>query len=431
MVGLQLARSGRMGQARQMMQEIAPVGVRGFAPAHAWLAIDLLTRPERTKEERNELVNHLRLATAWEGLSSRLLAIYANLMAGEGSRSDALAAMERAARQDPVYLGALAVMAKQFNSPKTAADSSARAKTLISQKLEAGDATADDYLQLMKVQLADEEFQAAFETGRMGLAKTGDNDALKYWCSEALRMLFRKSIRKSDRGVEMNLALLDAAIKEFPSNPFLAEDIAMLTDMGVEASPQLKSVLESQLAKGQATAVAHLILANQEIKADRLKQAIPHLELALKLAPTHPVTLNNLALALALTDKKQLERAEELIEKALSINPGNAEFYDSQGEIRLIAERPLDAIESLEKAIGIDPSRRHTHELMVTAYRDAGLEDLAQVHEKFLAENAAEPKESAAAATTDPATGAEEDSAAVEKQSPASQSVTEEAAESP
>ena len=81
------------------------MGVRGFAAAHAWLAVDLLTRKERTKEEHKQLVDHLRQASSWDGLSSQLLAICASLQASEGNRSEALAAMERAAQQDSKYLG--------------------------------------------------------------------------------------------------------------------------------------------------------------------------------------------------------------------------------------------------------------------------------------------------------------------------------------
>ncbi len=48
---------------------------------------------------------------------------------------------------------------------------------------------------------------------------------------------------------------------------------------------ELKALMEQQLANGQATALAHLILANQEIKAGRMAEAIPHLELTLNSAP--------------------------------------------------------------------------------------------------------------------------------------------------
>ncbi len=88
--------------------------------------------------------------------------------------------------------------------------------------------------------------------------------------------MYRKSIRKTPKGVEFNLGLLDAAMKEFPSNPNLTTEIALLEEMGVEASAELKALMEQQLASGQATALAHLILANQEIKAGRMANAIPH-----------------------------------------------------------------------------------------------------------------------------------------------------------
>ncbi len=160
--------------------------------------------------------------------------------------------------------------------------------------------------------------------------------------------------------------------------------------MGVNASAELKAVMEQQLAEGKATALAHLILANQCIKAGRLIDSIPHLELTLKSAPNHPVALNNLSLALALTDASKVPRSEELIAKAISVDGRNPELYDSQGQIRIIAGRPLDAVESLEKAISIDPKRLNTRELMVKAYREAGLEDLAKAQEKSLAQLKAE-----------------------------------------
>ncbi len=52
----------------------------------------------------------------------------------------------------------------------------------------------------------------------------------------------------------------------------------------------------------------------------------------------------------------------------------------------MIAGRPLDAISSLEKAIGANPNRLGTRELIIKAYREAGLEDLAKQQEKALAQ---------------------------------------------
>lgn len=395
-VALQLAHGGRLTQARQLMQEIAPPGERGFAPAHTWLAIDMLSRSPKkegdgaqplNEKEQAVLMSHLSQAVGWEGSGSALLVIYADLLMRQGKQQQALDVMAKAVQKNPRLRGSLAMMAKGRNK-KLAEETTVDAVKSLKATIDAGKATAETYVELTALQLADENYKTALETARTGLNTVGrDNDRLKMLCSEALRLMYRQSIRKTDKGIELNLGLLDAAMKEYPSNPNLSVEIAMLTDMGVEAPPALKALMEEQLANGHATALAHLLLANQQLKEGRLAEAIPHLELSLKQAPNHPITLNNLALALALTDDSQFERAEELIDKAISVNPGNAEFYDSQGEIRLLAGRPLDAIDSLEKAIGIDPSRRHTHELMVKAYRAAGSEDMAVVHEKFLAVN--------------------------------------------
>ena len=196
--------------------------------------------------------------------------------------------------------------------------------------------------------------------------------------------MYRKSLQKTAKGVEFNLNLLDAAMREYPANPNLATEVALLENMGVEASAELKDLMEQQLANGQATAVAHLILANQQIKNGHMAEAIPHLELTVKAAPNHPIALNNLALALALTDSANVARAEELIDRALKIDSRNPELFDSQGQIRLIAGRPLDAVESCEKSISMDPNRIGTRELIVKAYRQAKLEDMAVKQEVTL-----------------------------------------------
>lgn len=394
MVARQLEHGGRIGQARQLMRELASDGEGGYAPAHTWLAVDLLARRSAegsdankplSESEHTELMTHLQVATGLPGTGASLLAVYADLLMQQGKEQQALDVMSKAAQKNPQLRGSLAMMAKGRNK-KLAEETTVDAVKALNTMIAAGKATVETYIELSALQLAAENPKAALQTATTALNTVGrGNDRLKLLASESLRMMYRQSIRKTDKGVQLNLGLLDAAMREYPTNPNLPAEIAMLTEMGVEAPPALKALMQEQLASGQATAVAHLLLANQELKAGNLKAAIPHLELSLKQAPDHPVTLNNLALALALTDTEQIERSEELIGKALQISPGNAEFYDSQGEIRLVAGRPLDAIESLEKAIGIDPSRRHTHELMVKAYRAAGSEDMAVVHEKFLA----------------------------------------------
>lgn len=387
LVAVQMAKSARLAQARQLMEEIAPLDSKnkGYEAAHAWLAIDLLSRQPLDKDQQTKLLSHLEAAQAWEGSGSGLLAIYANVMAAQGKPVEALEVMKRAAKKDPALLSALAIMARKFNQPKIADEISVKARERLKAGIARPDAKVQQFIQLASLELTEENFQAALQTTREGLNRVDkDSKELKYLGSEALRLMYRKSVRKTSKGIEFNLGLLDLAMKECPSNPNLSTEIVLLDDMGVEAPADLKALMEEQLANGQAPALAHLILANQEIKAGRMAKAIPHLELTIKAAPDNTVALNNLALALALTDSANIKRAEELIDMALRVDNRNPELYDSQGQIRLIAGRPLDAIDSLEKAIGVDPTRVGTRELIIKAYREAGLEDLATQQAKAL-----------------------------------------------
>lgn len=387
LVAVQMAKSQRLAQARQLMEEIAPLDNRnkGYEAAHAWLAIDLLSRQPLDKEQQTRLLQHLAAIQNWDGAGSGLLAIYANVMASQGKPIDALEVMAKAAKKDPGLQSALAIMARKFNMPKVADEVSVKAREQLKAAIARPDAKLIQFIQLASLELTEENYQEALKTTREGLNRVDkDSKELKYLGSEALRLMYRKSVKKTSKGIEFNLGLLDLAMKEYPANQNLTTEIALLEDMGVEATAELKALMEQQLANGQATALAHLILANQEIKAGRMAEAIPHLELTVKAAPNHTIALNNLALSLALTDVNQVKRSEELIDHALKVDDRNPELFDSQGQIRLIAGRPLDAVDSLEKAIGIDPSRIGTRELIVKAYREAGLADLASQQEKLV-----------------------------------------------
>lgn len=385
MVGLQMARTGHTSRARQLMLEIAPSGGRGYPQAHAWLAIDLYNRPNPSRENLTELMNHLRNAVEWDGAGAGLWGMYAERLSREGNHQEALKALEKAAELDDRLKPKFVLMARSLNLPKLAEEPALDAKKKLQEKIKGPKATAEDAVELVRLLLSEEDFSGALGTARAALnSYANGNEALRFLSSESLRFMYRQSIRKTDKGVELNLQLLDAALKEFPTNPNIATEIALLQGMGVAATPALKAALEEQLANGQSTALAHLVLANEELKANRILQAIPHLEMALKQAPDHPVTLNNLSLSLAMTNKNQIDRAEELIERAIRVDPKNPELFDTQGEIRLIAGRPLDALVSLEFAIGIDNNRVHTRELMVKAYRAAGMEEQAIKQERAI-----------------------------------------------
>lgn len=388
LVAAQLARQGRLGQARQMMRRIAPAAGRGFPPAHAWLAVDQLQGQQiHTKEDRERLMKDLEIAAQWSGSGPALVGVYASLLERQGNVGQAMSVLEATKTADTDLEANLRIadMAAR-NDQKTRYDRAAqKIKTEIRKRMEEDTATVTDLTYLSNLFLIEKEPAKARQTAMMGLAKEADNPKLKRLLSESFRLEYLTTMKLGESGTQVNLALLDAALKADPSNPAVGAEIARLQSLGQDAPPELRSALKQQLVSGQTTALTHILLANQLLVEGNLTEAIPHLELALLQAPNTPSVMNNLALALARTaPDKEIDRATKLAVAAANAEPTSAEFRDTLGEIKAISGDKLGAVSSYETAIGLDGSRAGTRQRLATLYRELGMKEMAEVQEQEL-----------------------------------------------
>ncbi len=393
LVGAQLSRQGKVGQARQMMRGLAPKSAKGFAPAHAWLAADQLTRRGvSNREETLELMHNLEIASSWDGSGAALRAAYAQVLEREGRIGEAIASLTEAVKIDPSLNVELANLAYRNNRKQPQEKAIESAKKVIEEKIKSESAVADDYAQLANILLLEQKADEAIARAEQGLAIDSGNAALKRLASEAFRLKYLQTIKNSAEGIQVNLGFLDAALKSDPTNPAVAEEIAKLSMIGQQATDELEAALNTQLANGQATAMTHILIANKNIVAGKLKEAIPHLKMALRQAPDNPKVLNNLALATATVSPDQIDQSLQWIEKAVSIQGNNPELHDTLGQILMLKGDELGAISSYEKAIGLDGNRVITRELMLAACEKAGMSELAEAQRTAIENLRANPK---------------------------------------
>ena len=107
-----------------------------------------------------------------------------------------------------------------------------------------------------------------------------------------------QSFIRPERLFKVNLQLLDDSIRADPTNRNAIDDVAAIVSQGGNASPEMVDALQKSLSDGTASAITHMLLANNLLQRQKSSEAIPHLEMALRRAPNHPVVLNNLAFAL-------------------------------------------------------------------------------------------------------------------------------------
>jgi predicted O-linked N-acetylglucosamine transferase (SPINDLY family) len=102
--------------------------------------------------------------------------------------------------------------------------------------------------------------------------------------------------------------------------------------------------------RSPTTAVAEAVTHHQ---AGRLPEAAALYREALAADPEHPDALH--LLGVLACDCGDLEAAEVLLGEATRIEPGIAQFHGDQGLALLLAGRPLEAVECLERALALDP----------------------------------------------------------------------------
>lgn len=326
-------------------------------------------------------------ADRWEGTGPAVRAAYAQMLVKRGEGAKAVEVLERAVKQDPSLRVMLTAIASGEGDRLKAEEAGTLAEVELLKRVEAKSATAEDYFNLAQLMLIREEPQRCIEYVESGLATKPENPQIfRRLGSNAYLFQFRKSVATAEDGSEMNLELLDAALKADPTNPALSEELARAISYGVQLPEEFDLRLKEYLVSGKATALLHFMIAERGIRGGKLAEALSHLEIANRLAPGSPVIMNNLAVVGMMVDSTQLDRSLSLIDECLRIGGANVEFIDSRGQILLLGGKPLEAIAPLERVIELAPDRLDTRTSLVDAYRRAGLEDMAKLQEEKLVE---------------------------------------------
>ena len=142
-----------------------------------------------------------------------------------------------------------------------------------------------------------------------------------------------------------------------PLNPNISGDIAQLLPLKIKPSKKLLDILKQQIEAGITSVSAHILLAEGYFAFGNMKEAMRNWEFALVKDPNNITVLNNLALVLAKTSDANVERSLNMLNKALSLSPGNAEILDSLGDVLFNADRFKESINKYELSLKNDPKR--------------------------------------------------------------------------
>lgn len=386
-VAFQQGLRGNTEQARATMQTLAPAEATSYLPAHAWMAFDLLQqvmKGAKLDPIRNELTHHLLVASEWQGTNAFVLSAYAGMLESEGKFTTAINMMQRAAARDNAYFLPLSAMMARHNQPVQAKEAADRAIAYYSESFGKKNETDRDRIAVAEAYVQSQKFDEAIRVLAEGLNMRDDRPMLRRAQSNVYRMMYMNQFKETENGAKANLGLLNAAMMADPTNPAVGEDIAKLQQLGVTVDEKMVKALIEQLSSGGASAITHLLLGHAYMNKQNMKQAMIHWKLALGHDPNLVIAINNLAIGLSMLDPPQIDDALKMIDKAIELSKGEAEFFDSKGEILQRAERHDEAIVQFEKALQINQMRVGTRRNLVKCYETLGMKDLADAQLSFI-----------------------------------------------
>ncbi|MEZ6131853.1 MAG: hypothetical protein R3C59_24605 [Planctomycetaceae bacterium] len=236
------------------------------------------------------------------------------------------------------------------------------------------DAAADsDEATVQQQQLENRQLQVAF--GRACLAAYDQN--LK---------------ENSFADVKQALTLLDEALQTNTVSVHVLDRLAHLVSSKHDFWQEADAALTKLLATGIGNVEIYNLLGTKALQLDDPERARVYLERAHSLSRSHPMVLNNLALALVRDDPGTAERALGLVAEVLEILPDHPDALSTRAEVLICMERWEEARRDLEVVLPKRTTSRNSRMLMARVYDALNEPALAEEHRRILKELEAKPE---------------------------------------
>ena len=386
---------GWLDRAQRIMQRIAPEHRRGYPDAHLWLARNLARANSALSPElKSTLEHHLTNALDSPGEASDAHRMLGLLLLRDQQIDRALPHLEEAANSQPdvrVRLGQ--VYAMQGERTKAASEWRIAVRQY-SQILSEQPDDADARLYLAECNILLGRLDDAEDVLR---AVVTNKDPRLVQKLIALYLTKFDRLWQQDRSqLETALALLLEADQLVPNSPQVLQRMSQLAENSSATRDTLRRLLQRRIARGESPGSVRFVLGVMAAIEGEFETATFHYELALAKGSATMVLMNNLAWSLANSNRPDLDRALQLVEKSLQMAPNHPLVMDTRGQILAKLGRWKDCISDLEKALPSLSDRAPVHETLSLAYEHIQLPELAQIHRRKAEEwrqAAAQPSE--------------------------------------
>jgi tetratricopeptide (TPR) repeat protein len=380
-----LEKDGKINEAYERMERLAPVDKPGYPNAHFWIAQRLL-------------VNKLDLPP---NEAQRLTAIHLNHLATLGVKGpdiDLLRAFLLAQQ------GQLAEASKLLKPLTARIPLAATQRMRIDIALPDEDAAKQDALALRQHMQSRVDKGLAIESDdyqnwAMAEELLGNTSRMRAVLSDWLKVDPTNQVARQDLAAVNLREFVDQIHSPSPAPERLA---AQLRDVFTHSanSEQLKqqvATIYQQRAQIPALAAAFRLLSSSVDVPAPLSEAIGTaaalegdwgtsqtcLQHAVEQEPNSAVAWNNLACVLYQGKNAPLDQALAAVNKAIELNPNEYRFRETRGQIHALLSQWQAAVTDLEFALNGMPGAPAIHKSLAAAYEALGNKELAAAHRQY------------------------------------------------
>ena len=382
---------GNPRQAAQMMTNLAPADAVGYGPAHCWLADRYVQdvsagNPPTCSTETFE--HHLLTTIDWKPNHTWAHLMLARLYQDQGRLKRERTLLRKSVDHfakvvdtHPEYRLQLASLYRILGDTYLADSEADKVIEHYQEKLDTNPLDIESKLALASAQVFRRQFAEAVVN--LSMDSTIANDKRIRESLAVTYIAWAQALDpKQEAFVGKRLELLQLALQIDPENPIVLNGFAQLTNLSGPVADRAREALKDVLATGRAPAVVHLTLGSIALQQDKVSEAEYHLNQAFELSPRMPEALNNLAWLLAHADPPQLERAIDLVNSAVSVQPGNAEMRETRGQVLFKMGRHQEALPDMLIAVREFPDRVRVHETLASIYEAVGDSGMVERHRR-------------------------------------------------
>ncbi len=384
-----LTQMDRLDEAFEVMQEIAPLSEEepGYPDAHRWLARAVMSGLVKVEDNPGRFVElHLRAALKNDPRDLEAHRLMTDLAISMGHGNAAIEHIAHIVDDYPetriVYARLLRAAGRQPEARREATLCFRHYKRTMPARLAEGGKppAAGEWIDWATSAVILDRYNDAVRILMEASKSCDDKTRIRQALADVFVLWSRRLDESDSPSIRQQLELLSQALRFAPDHPGVLQRVALLIGRDEDTDQFAESMLQDALTDGTAPAVVHFLLGTRAAARGDAKVAEMHLRQALSLNPNTPFVLNNLAWVLATRDDPDLNKALELVNQAVDLEPFRPNFRETRGQILLKLERWQDAITDLEVALRKMKDKPELHSGLALAYERMGNAELARRH---------------------------------------------------